>query len=146
MADQTGAELRTQLGRVVAARRVALGLSVARAAEMAEINRRTWSRVEDGSNDPEDFTYGRVERTLRWRPGSIQRWIDAGAEPEAVDEPAPAERAALVINDPDLLRYVTIMNDPAVPVTQRQFMRQQLRLWADQIESQLEAVRPRRVG
>jgi transcriptional regulator with XRE-family HTH domain len=144
MAADDGAQLRTRLGRMVAARRVHLGLSVAKAAELADINRLTWSRVENGSNEPADFTYGRVERALQWKPGGILRWLEDQTEPEPikVNEPAVPER--VVISDPDLLRYVSIMNDPKLTATQRRNMQQQLRLWADMIDEQLAAQEGRR--
>lgn len=66
------------------ARRNACGLSISAAADAAGINRMTWSSIEAGDRDTEDYIIGRVERALGWAPGSAARVL-AGGRPEALD-------------------------------------------------------------
>jgi transcriptional regulator with XRE-family HTH domain len=74
---------RARLGEHVRRRRVALGLSVARAARQAGINRATWAAVEDNSRETEPYNYGLIERALDWTEGSIEAILDGG-EPSLI--------------------------------------------------------------
>ncbi|MFJ8687358.1 helix-turn-helix transcriptional regulator [Micromonospora wenchangensis] len=69
------------LGEKIKNRRTELQLSVSAAARAAGINRNTWSAVERGERETEDYTFGAIERALRWRPGSITAMLH-GRAPE----------------------------------------------------------------
>lgn len=72
---------------------------------------------------------GRLEEALRWRPGSVAT-ILAGGEPTTVDR-SETSRTPM---DPDLLHYLALLADPDTPQADRDFMREQLRRWADAVE------------
>jgi transcriptional regulator with XRE-family HTH domain len=123
-----------RLGREVASRRSSLGLSVVRAATDAGINRGTWAAIESGDREATDFIYGKVEIALKWEAGSVERILDGGA-PLAESNTVPSQPTpAAEIIDPDLRRYVEIMQDPKLDRALRQNMRNQLRLWSDQMD------------
>lgn len=79
MAD-AGELRRDRLSRLVAARRKDLGLSVSAAARAAGINRATWSALERGERDTEEYLYSGIERAIAWAAGSIGV-ILAGGDP-----------------------------------------------------------------
>lgn len=74
---------RDLLARKVRARRVELGLSVRAAALAAEMDRNTWSYLEDGSKRTAEFKYAGIERALQWEPGSVTAILD-GREPTPI--------------------------------------------------------------
>ncbi|MBM0235885.1 helix-turn-helix transcriptional regulator [Micromonospora sp. ATA32] len=82
------------LGEKIKARRTELRMSISTAARAAGINRNTWSAVERGERDTEDYTYGSIERALGWRPGSIAAILN-GHNPEE----APPGRSAPRLSD-----------------------------------------------
>lgn len=75
---------RERLGRLVAERRRALGLSISAAARRAGINRATWTAVEEATRDTEVYNYGLIEKVLGWTPGSIDKVLN-GRAPSIVD-------------------------------------------------------------
>jgi transcriptional regulator with XRE-family HTH domain len=125
---------RVRLGQLVAARRKSLGQSINQAAVASGISRTTWTAVEAGTRDTEAYTYGRMERVLRWAAGSIDE-ILAGGQATVAQE-STQEPDAVEVADPDLRRYATIYSDPNLDPDLRNLMRQQMRLWVDQIEVQ----------
>lgn len=96
---------RDLLARRVRARRVELGLSVRAAAQAAEMDRNTWSYLEDGSRRTSEFKYAGIERALQWAPGSVAAILE-GREPTPIQsgdagEPVD-EELELVRTDPKL--------------------------------------------
>ncbi|WP_146755545.1 transcriptional regulator [Micromonospora saelicesensis] len=81
---------RDLLARKVRARRVELGLSVRAAAQAAEMDRNTWSYLEDGSKKTAEFKYAGIERALQWEPGSVTAILD-GRDPTPVTAPSEAD-------------------------------------------------------
>lgn len=79
------------LGEKIKARRTELRMSMNTAARVAGINRNTWSAVERGERDTEDYTYGAIERALDWKPGSIAAVLN-GQIPEEAPPPQPVSR------------------------------------------------------
>lgn len=82
------AESSGELGARIKAARLGLGLSRSRAAKIAEVDRSTWTKWEDGKSAPYEANYVKIERTLRWPPGYISGANAAGADLPAT-EPAP---------------------------------------------------------
>lgn len=83
--DHDGALAR--LGRLVAARRKELRLSVETAAKRAKINRLTWKSIEDGEErERRDTTFPGVEDALEWERGSVDR-IMRGRSPIEINPP-----------------------------------------------------------
>lgn len=82
-------DARAKLGELIKARRLALGLSLSRAAKMAPLDRVTWTAAEDASRETRRVHFAAIERVLRWRPGSIDA-ILAGQAPTELPVPAPA--------------------------------------------------------
>jgi transcriptional regulator with XRE-family HTH domain len=74
---------RDLLAKKVRARRVELGLSVRAAAQAADIDRNTWSYLEDGSRRTSEFKYAGIERALQWESGSVAAILE-GREPTPV--------------------------------------------------------------
>lgn len=126
--DEQPRSPRELLGQRVRQRREDLGLSQPAAADRAGINRDTWRNMENGSRDIRSYNHRAVERALQWQPGSVEA-ILAGGEPQPLGEqeriPLPAE----------VRRWLAIMADPNVPDRTKERMRQQMRLWTDQIEA-----------
>lgn len=84
------------------ARREQLAISQSRAAKLANVSRTTWVNWEQGNSAPERFNYTKIERPLKWEPGSVQAVLD-GHEPQPVrDEHSPP---ALPIDPAVLSRY-----------------------------------------
>ena len=76
-------------------RRNALGLSVDAAAKIAGVSRNTWADVESAARNAETYTLGKIERALRWEPGSAERVLVGGSpvESQRNTEAAPAEES-----------------------------------------------------
>ncbi|MEV5629133.1 helix-turn-helix domain-containing protein [Micromonospora tulbaghiae] len=98
--DERGAQ--ELLAARVRARRMELGLSVRKAAESAEMDRNTWSYLEDGSRRTAEFKYAGIERALRWAPGSVAAILGGG-------EPTPADPAVAVEDDEEI---ALVRSDP----------------------------------
>lgn len=114
---------RERLGRLVYERRRALGLSIARAARDAGINRATWTAIEDASRDTETYNYGPVERVLGWASGSIDDILDGGEPtlqiPTSVAEPEmarPAETPTPQVEDEAIVK---VMQSDKVPESEK---------------------------
>jgi transcriptional regulator with XRE-family HTH domain len=81
---------RDLLARRVRARRVELGLSVRAAAQAAEMDRNTWSYLEDGTKKTAEFKYAGIERALQWEPGSVTAVLEGG-EPTPITAPVETD-------------------------------------------------------
>lgn len=94
---------RDVLAKRVRARRQELGLSVRAAAQAADMDRNTWSYLEDGSRRTSEFKYAGIERALQWEPGSVTAILD-GREPTpaAAGNAEHDEEIELVRTDPKL--------------------------------------------
>jgi len=96
-----------QLGQVVRARRHALDLTQREASIAAGISDTTWFSVEQGKKVA-DRTLARVERAMRWPPGTIDAFLTGEESPVpplqvgppvdavVVDEPSIEERIAAI--------------------------------------------------
>lgn len=114
---------RTQLGMTQAAVQAAGGPSVATMRLIEGAMQRSYRGV----------ILGRLEEVLRWVTGSVDA-ILAGGEPTEAERGAPASRPPKL--DPELLRIVMLMADPDVPPKEKDFLREQLRRWADYVEQE----------
>ncbi|WP_157779110.1 helix-turn-helix domain-containing protein [Micromonospora sp. WMMA2032] len=103
---------RDLLARRVRARRVELGLSVRAAAQAAEMDRNTWSYIEDASRKTSEFKYAGIERALRWEPGSVVAILRGG-------EPTPVKPAA-VATQPDDEEIELVRTDPKLTPEMRE--------------------------
>jgi len=76
----------TTLGQYMIKRREELGLSQSGAARATKIGydvaiaRSTWVNWEKDVKVPERFNYVRIEKVLRWKPGSVEGALD-GRDP-----------------------------------------------------------------
>jgi hypothetical protein len=86
-------DARAKLGRLIKARRLALGLSLSRAAKSAPIDRVTWTAAEDATRSTRRIHFAAIERVLHWSPGSIDAILD-GRDPTELPEPPAAPRRA----------------------------------------------------
>lgn len=77
-----------EVGLRVKARRLELGLTPADVVNASGVDTKTYGSLEDGTRWPQERTRLKVEPTLRWAPGSIDRLLD-GKEP--IELPAAAE-------------------------------------------------------
>lgn len=82
------------LGLAMQARRHSLGLSMMKAANLAGLNRATWTTAERATRALRQYNYSAVERALGWSPGSVEQ-ILSGGEPTVADRAAPVKRAAV---------------------------------------------------
>lgn len=80
-------------------RRRQLGLSISRAAKEAGIDRGTWTSVEEATRETAEYNYGPIERTLRWKLGSIDV-ILAGGDPVPEDAPDTTRSGSDDYTDP----------------------------------------------
>lgn len=71
---------RRRLGMLIKQRRAELGLSKLRAVQAAGVGRDTWSGAEDATRETDVRSLRKIERVLRWQPGSINA-ILAGGDP-----------------------------------------------------------------
>lgn len=81
-------------------RRLQLNLSVIRAADMADISKDTWKRVERAS-PVRHLTYDKIEAALGWTVGSCRKIADGG-EPVLLDDEQDGA-AHIVPVPPDVL-------------------------------------------
>lgn len=98
---------RERLARCVQDRRRELRLSVRAAAQLAGIDRATWSSAEAATRRTAEYHYAGIENALQWAPGSIDAILSGGAPTPRVGEAlaAPRERdeeVQLVLDDPTL--------------------------------------------
>ncbi|MFD4596818.1 hypothetical protein ACFWPQ_02170 [Streptomyces sp. NPDC058464] len=94
-----------RLAKLVAERRLELGLGVEPAAKRASMSKDTWKRVEAAKN-VQDTTYTRIERALQWALGSCGRVLD-GKDPITLDStPAAEDSAVAIIPKEELRRHV----------------------------------------
>lgn len=75
-----------------------MGLTATEAAKATGINRATWTTAEKGQRVPQSYNRAAIERTLRWRPGSIDAILAGG-------EPAEAESVFDVGSDVALMEW-----------------------------------------
>lgn len=94
---------RERLASEIRSRRIDLGLSVQKAAQLAGgIARNTWSGIETGRNRTQERHHAGIERALGWAPGSIAAILDCG-EPTVV---GAAGQSAPEMLDADLAAEV----------------------------------------
>lgn len=72
-----------RLARFIQRRREELGLSVRKAASLAEVDRGTWADAEEAKRNLSRRSWSGFERALQWQAGSIEAILAAG-------EPQPA--------------------------------------------------------
>lgn len=94
---------RARLAAQVKARRNALGLTQRGAAVKADVATQTWINVEQGEK-VRDRTLHRVDRAMKWEPGSAETVLGGGdATPLPGSTPPPAmpetERAFAELRD-----------------------------------------------
>lgn len=77
-------------GEQVVKRRAELGLSRAAAAKLAGVDPKTLQSLEQDTRWPHDTNRAKIERALRWAPGSLDA-IRAGGEPTELQQPAAAQ-------------------------------------------------------
>lgn len=88
-------------GEQVVKRRAELGLSRAAAAKLAGVDPKTLQSLEQDTRWPHDTNRAKIERALRWAPGSLDAIRDGGeptelaepAETVSVEKPTPAPGA-----------------------------------------------------
>lgn len=80
MAESSG-----NLGELIRLRRLELGLSVSRAARLADVDRGSWTDWEKGRK-PFESNYVNIERALQWPP----RFISGVMAPRAHEHSPPA--------------------------------------------------------
>ncbi len=100
-----------ELGRIVERRRLALGLSKDKAAELGLMATVTWTRVEKGQ-DVRALSLSGVDRALGWPDGSCADYLDGGNVPRPIVGgsedaaryvAAPGQREERGISDDELL-------------------------------------------
>lgn len=81
------------LGTRMRERRAALELSQSGAAKAAKVSRNSWIGWENGTTTPEQYNFPKIERALRWAPGSVEATLDGGDPTELAEatvSPLPA--------------------------------------------------------
>jgi transcriptional regulator with XRE-family HTH domain len=82
-----------EVGRIVARRRLELGMDAAQLARTAAVDPKTVASLEHGERWPRDRSRAGIEAALGWKAGSLDD-IRAGGQPTAVavigDEPLDA--------------------------------------------------------
>lgn len=113
-------EARERLARLVAERRKSISLSVSGAARQAHIDRGTWTGVEKGTRETEEYNYASVERVLGWEPGSIDTVL-AGGDPTVQqvvpDAPPPNQERLGPLPDDDAI--AAVMRSSRIPEEQK---------------------------
>lgn len=92
-----------EVGRIVARRRLELGLDAAQLARNAAVDPKTVASLEHGDRWPRDRSRAGIEAALHWKAGSLDD-IRAGGQPT----PATAEKPVLISEVPldDLLNEI----------------------------------------
>lgn len=81
---------KAEVGALVAKRRLEIGYSEKRLMDLAKVDRKTLTALEDGTRWPQEETRFKFEEALRWPRGSIERARkDAGWTPVELPESAP---------------------------------------------------------
>lgn len=60
-------------------------MTVSEAARLAEVNVKTWTAIEGGSRATRDTNYAKIERALRWQPGSVEA-VQGGSPAQLLPE------------------------------------------------------------
>lgn len=94
-----------RLGKLVAERRLELGLGILNAANAAAISKDTWKRVELGLT-VRDTSYTDVERALQWAPGSCRAVLE-GSEPRLAGAPAEGGEPTATLEPEDIRSAVS---------------------------------------
>lgn len=118
------------LGQRVTEQRKALGLSISSAARRAGINRATWSALERGERETEEYIFAGVERALDWDTGSIDAILRG-------DPPAPTRAAEPTPPVPDLMA----MEDEIRAIIANPNRSEALKIWAEALLDQIEKLR-----
>jgi hypothetical protein len=84
---------RGRLGEAMRQRRLELGLSVRAAAQLAELNRATWSSAERGTRTLRQHNQAGVEYALGWAPGHAAVLLSGTAQPDPATA-SPSEAGA----------------------------------------------------
>lgn len=87
VAGVTDDERRTELGRLVKTRRLALKMGVDVAASRAGMSPVTWTRVESGER-VRALTYAGIDFAVAWMTGGSLRFIETGQLPVTADDEA----------------------------------------------------------
>lgn len=75
----------TTLGTHMKRRRLELEIGFLAAVAASGVSKSTWANWEKDRNIPEEINFQRIERILRWAPGSVAA-ILAGGEPTEIAE------------------------------------------------------------
>ncbi len=140
----------TPLGRLLEDARESLRISKREAARRADISEGRWRQITIGHQkagdvtipvNPRRNTVTAMARAVGVDPAKAQ--LAAGMEPDSPEEPKTGDQPPL---DPDLRRYLAVLADPDVDQRQKELMREQMRLWVEQIEAQKGAASEPRQG
>jgi transcriptional regulator with XRE-family HTH domain len=129
---------RERLADCVAQRRKELQLSASQAARLARVARGTWIAVEKAERATEDYNYAGFERALQWQLGSMEAVL-AGGDPTPEELTTARDTRSM---PPEIRRWLAIMADPEVPAKTKERMREQMRLWVEQIDEAETQRRP----
>jgi transcriptional regulator with XRE-family HTH domain len=83
-----------EVGRVVARRRLELGMDAAQLARTAAVDPKTLGSLEHGERWPRDRSRAAIEAALGWKAGSLDD-IRAGGEPTAAVTGEPLDAYSL---------------------------------------------------
>lgn len=128
------------LGEQMAERRDELGISQAAAARTAKVSRTTWVNWEADAAIPEGYNRKKIDRVLRWEPGSAAEAISSRRpavplpdKPDDDDDlPAVSEGASVVaelmrgLNDDQIRELLTL--GAAIVATRRRRQRREREL------------------
>lgn len=109
------------LGRAVAARRAALGMTQADVAVKASVSARSVHNLESGATWPQAANRERIEQALGWAPGSLEAIRDGG-EPAELTDDEPQQSTIPGLDD------LTVGDVRAMPPERRREVLQQLAL------------------
>ena len=86
------------IGKTIEARRNELGLSKVEASRRAGVNRGTWHDIEEGRRHGMlPNTLLRIDKAMRWDPGTTYRMISGTAEPEQQIEQSTARQQVIAL-------------------------------------------------
>ncbi len=100
-------EPQRRLGNHVRERRLVLGLSTQKAADQASVSRQTWINIENGARRTNAANHAALERTLRWRPGSVAAVLN-GDDPTPLAYTSPETGRTIA----DLIREINELDLP----------------------------------
>lgn len=127
---------RERLAQAIRTRRLALELPVQRAAREAGVDRQTWIKAEAAERDIGDHTAAKIERRLRWQPGSIDRIREGGEPVELPAAPeAPADALDLTADDEERLNteIARIEHMRVSAAVKLMLFEKLIRLWEDHV-------------